>query len=105
MRLLILLHNMLQPKISVVTVCYNAVKDIEKTIRSVLNQTYPNVEYIIIDGASKDGTMDVVNKYKEKIACIISEPDKGIYVTAEKSDNFEKTCSAESLKDIWQDFE
>lgn len=70
---------MLQPKISVVTVCYNAAKDIEKTIRSVLNQTYLNIEYIIIDGASKDGTMDVVNKYKNKIACIVSEPDKGIY--------------------------
>lgn len=51
---------MIQPKISVVTVCYNAVKDIEKTILSVVNQTYPNIEYIIIDGGSKDGTMDVV---------------------------------------------
>lgn len=67
------------PKISVVTVCYNAADDIEKTIRSVTNQTYPNIEYLIIDGASKDGTMDVVNRYKDKIACIVSEPDKGIY--------------------------
>lgn len=53
---------MIQPKISVVTVCYNAVNDIEKTILSVVNQTYPNVEYLIIDGGSTDGTMDVTLK-------------------------------------------
>lgn len=50
---------MIQPKISVLSVCYNAVNDIEKTILSVINQTYPNVEYLIIDGGSTDGTMDV----------------------------------------------
>ena len=54
---------MIQPKISVVTVCYNAVGDIEKTILSVINQTYPNIEYLIIDGGSMDSTMDVVGKY------------------------------------------
>lgn len=70
---------MIQPKISVVTVCYNAVNDIEKTILSVINQTYSNIEYLIIDGGSTDGTMDIVNKYKDKIDVIVSEPDKGIY--------------------------
>ena len=67
------------PQISVVTVCYNAVDAIEKTLLSVVSQTYQNIEYIIIDGASSDGTVDVINKYRNKIACFISEPDKGIY--------------------------
>lgn len=55
---------MIHPKISVVTVCYNAVNDMEKMNLSVINQTYPNIEYLIIDGGSMDGMMDVSNKYK-----------------------------------------
>lgn len=76
-------------KISVVTVCYNAVKDLEKTILSVVDQTYDNIEYIIIDGGSTDGTIDIIKKYTEggseygkhnvKIAYWVSEPDSGIY--------------------------
>lgn len=68
-----------KPKISVVTVCYNAVDTIEKTILSVINQTYEKVEYIIIDGASKDGTIDIIHKSMGKIHVFVSEPDKGIY--------------------------
>ncbi len=67
------------PKLTVITIVYNNVRDIERTISSVLNQTYKNMEYIIIDGASTDGTLEVVQKYKENISKIVSEPDKGIY--------------------------
>ena len=66
-------------KISIITVCYNSVETIEDTINSVLSQTYPDIEYIIVDGASTDGTLEVVNRYREHIATIISEPDNGIY--------------------------
>lgn len=66
-------------KISIITVTYNCVEEIERTILSVINQDYPNIEYIIIDGASKDGTVDVIKKYLDKISYWISEPDKGIY--------------------------
>lgn len=69
----------MKPLISVVTVCFNAVKDIEKTILSVINQTYENIEYIIIDGGSTDGTVDIIKKYADRITYWISEPDKGIY--------------------------
>lgn len=70
---------MQRPKITVVTVCYNAVDTIENTILSVLNQTYDNIEYIIIDGSSTDGTVDIIKKYADKIAYWVSEPDNGIY--------------------------
>ena len=66
-------------KISVITICYNAEKTIERTIKSVLNQSYKNLEYIIIDGGSKDNTMKIVKRYKDKISSVISEPDNGIY--------------------------
>ncbi len=68
-----------QPLISIITVVYNSKKTIEQTIRSVLNQSYSKIEYIIIDGESNDGTMQIVSKYKDKIAHVISEKDKGIY--------------------------
>ena len=66
-------------KISIVTVCYNSEKYIRTAIDSVLNQTYNNIEYIIIDGASKDQTMDIVKSYGDSIQVVVSEPDKGIY--------------------------
>ena len=66
-------------KVSIITVVYNRADVIRDTIESVLGQTYKNIEYIIIDGASTDSTMDVVNEYKDKISKIISEPDRGLY--------------------------
>ena len=65
--------------ISVVKICYNAKNDLEKTILSVLSQTYQDIEYIIIDGGSTDGTVDIIHKYSERLFYWISEPDKGIY--------------------------
>lgn len=65
--------------ISVITVCYNSKDDIERTILSVISQTYENIEYIIIDGGSTDGTIDIIRKYSDRIAHWISEPDRGIY--------------------------
>ena len=67
------------PKISVVTICYNAEKYIEETICSVLNQDYEAIEYIIVDGASKDHTMEIVKQFDSKISKIVSEKDDGIY--------------------------
>ncbi|RZJ63809.1 MAG: glycosyltransferase [Flavobacterium sp.] len=67
------------PKLTVITIVYNNVRDIERTINSVLNQTYPKIEYIIIDGKSTDGTLDIIEKYRSKVSKIVSEPDKGIY--------------------------
>ncbi|WP_259068424.1 glycosyltransferase family 2 protein [Mucilaginibacter sp. X4EP1] len=68
-----------KPTLSVITVVYNNVRDIERTMLSVINQTYSSIEYIIIDGLSNDGTLDVINKYKNKVSQFISEKDAGIY--------------------------
>lgn len=66
-------------KVSIITVVYNNAHVIKSAIDSVLSQTYPDIEYIIIDGKSTDGTLDVISSYGSKIAKCISEPDKGIY--------------------------
>jgi glycosyltransferase involved in cell wall biosynthesis len=70
---------MANPTLSVITIVYNNVKDIERTILSVLGQTYADIEYVVIDGLSNDGTLDVITKYKDRIAKFISEKDEGIY--------------------------
>ncbi|MCB9361651.1 MAG: glycosyltransferase [Flavobacteriales bacterium] len=67
------------PKISIITVVYNNKLHIENTILSVLNQTYKNIEYIIIDGNSSDGTLEIIKKYIDNLGCLISEQDNGIY--------------------------
>ncbi len=66
-------------KITIVTVVYNGADTIEGTLKSVISQTYKNIQYIVIDGGSTDGTLDIVNRYMDKIDVFISEPDKGIY--------------------------
>ena len=70
----------LNPKISVITICYNAERYVEKTIESVLHQTFQDYEYIIVDGGSTDGTLDIIRRYESNPHVKwISEPDKGIY--------------------------
>lgn len=73
------MHSRPTPKFSIITVTYNAEAVLEGTILSVLSQTYRQVEYIIVDGASKDGTPAIIHRYKERIARIVSEPDRGLY--------------------------
>jgi glycosyltransferase involved in cell wall biosynthesis len=66
-------------KISIITVVFNGEATIENTIQSVVNQSYTNIEYVIIDGDSEDGTLEIIKKYKDQISVFISEPDKGLY--------------------------
>lgn len=74
-----------KPLITIVTVVLNNKKNIEETILSVINQSYSNLEYIIIDGGSTDGTLDIIKKYENKIDYWISEKDKGIYFAMNKA--------------------
>ena len=91
-------------KISIITVVYNAADTIEQTIRSVVEQDYPNIEYIIIDGGSTDGTLDVIKKYEDRIAYWVSEPDKGLYDALTKG--FERVtgdiCAYINADDFYQ---
>lgn len=68
-----------RPLITIVTVVFNGKKFLEKTIQSVIGQNYGNLEYIVIDGGSTDGTLDIIKKYEDKIDYWVSEQDKGIY--------------------------
>lgn len=75
------MHNFhhLHPKFSIVTVTYNAGATLEDTIQSVITQSYKNLEYIIVDGGSKDRTLEIIRQYRPHISKVISEPDKGLY--------------------------
>jgi glycosyltransferase involved in cell wall biosynthesis len=66
-------------KVSIITISFNSAETIEDTIKSVVQQDYPNIEYIIVDGASTDRTLEIAKQYSTKIARIVSEKDKGIY--------------------------
>lgn len=72
------------PRISIVTPVFNQVSFLEETINSILSQGYPNLEYIIIDGGSTDGTVDIIRKYESHLAYWVSEPDKGMYDALQK---------------------
>lgn len=71
--------------ISIITVVFNGEILLENTIKSVLHQTYPNIEYLIVDGHSTDGTLSIIEKYSAKVSKWVSEPDKGLYDAMNKS--------------------
>jgi len=75
---------MVRQKVTIITACFNRVQTIGAAIESVLSQDYPNIEYLIIDGNSTDGTVDVISKYKDRITKIVSEPDHGMYEAINK---------------------
>ena len=60
-------HKIINPKVSIITICFNSALTISDSIESVLSQNYPNIEYIVVDGGSSDGTIEIVNKYKDGI--------------------------------------
>lgn len=71
-------------KVSIITSCYNREATIRSAIESVLAQDYPDIEYIVVDGASKDGSLTVINEYQDRIAKVVSEPDRGMYEAINK---------------------
>lgn len=110
-------HN--KPLISIITVCYNAEGTIKDTIESVLNQTYDNLELIVIDGKSTDSTMNIVDAYRKKLQAkkivfhVVSEPDNGIYDAMNKGIDFangewinfmnagDNFFSTETIEKVW----
>lgn len=69
----------ISPKFTIITITYNAAHWLERTVLSILSQSYPNIEYLIIDGGSTDGTVDIIKQYAPGIAFWLSEPDEGLY--------------------------
>ena len=82
--------NMKLPLVSIITVVFNGEQHLEKTIKSIIGQTYNQIEYIIIDGASKDHTVEIIKKYDSKINYWVSEKDRGIYDAMNKGLNISK---------------
>lgn len=80
--ILLIFYNYM--KVSIITSSFNRVKTIRGCIESVLAQDYPDIEYIVVDGASKDGSLSIINEYKDRISKIISEPDHGMYEAINK---------------------
>lgn len=80
--ILLIFYNYM--KVSIITSSYNREKTIRGCIESVLAQDYPDIEYIVVDGASKDGSLSIINEYKDRISKIISEPDHGMYEAINK---------------------
>ena len=76
-----------QPKVSIITVCFNAKEMLITTLEDIRKQKYDNLEYIVVDGKSSDGTLDLLNNYQDIISKIVSEPDKGIYDAMNKGIN------------------
>ncbi len=105
------------PVVSIITVVFNSVTLLERTIQSILGQTYPNIEYLIIDGGSKDGTVDIIRKYEDRIDFWISGPDKGLYdamnkgLTAATGDfvwflnSGDLVYETDTLEKVFKDFE
>jgi len=77
-------NSLTLPKVTIITVVFNSVHTLEKTIQSIINQTYANKEYIIIDGGSTDGSIDIIRKYEDSIDYWVSETDKGLYYAMNK---------------------
>ena len=73
------MENKSSPLVTIITVSFNTEQHLESTIQSIINQTYRNIEYIVIDGGSTDKTVDIIKKYQEHINYWVSEPDRGIY--------------------------
>lgn len=71
-------------RVSIITVCFNAQDTIEETVKSAVSQTYTDIEYIVVDGASSDNTVSIIKQFQEKIGVFISEPDNGVYEAMNK---------------------